>query len=122
VLPALQQRGVEVHVRSAFLQGLLLRDTEKLTAFFAPLVPKIGQLHQLAQDAGVPLPALLLHFAAFAPGVSRVVVGVDSAANLRENLAAAAYSKQAETLRPTLQQLAETTDKFILPYTWPPRS
>jgi aryl-alcohol dehydrogenase-like predicted oxidoreductase len=122
LLPELQRRGVEVHVRSAFLQGLLLRDATRLPAFFAPLAAKIVRLHDLAREAGVPLAALLLLFAAGAPGVSRVVIGVDSADNLRENLSAAEFIGLAQQLRPTLQELAETTNQFILPYAWPPRS
>ncbi|MDO7847273.1 aldo/keto reductase [Hymenobacter sp. M29] len=122
LLPALQQAGIEVHVRSAFLQGLLLRDPTTLPAFFAPLAPKISALRALVRDAGMPLTSLLLLFAAYAPGVSRAVIGVDTAANLRENLAAGTHAAQAEQLRPELQKLAETTTDFILPYAWPPRS
>ena len=51
----------------------------------------------------------------------RAVIGVDSVGNLRENLAAASYLHAAESLRPALAELAEPTDTFILPYTWPPR-
>ncbi|MDO7853451.1 aldo/keto reductase [Hymenobacter convexus] len=122
LLPALQQAGVEVHVRSAFLQGLLLRYPATLPPFFAPLAPKISALDALAKCAEIPLTSLLLLFAAYAPGVSRAVIGVDTAANLRENLAAGAYAGQAERLRPELQALAEATTDFILPYAWPPRS
>ena len=121
VLPALAARGMEVHVRSAFLQGLLLREPEALPAFFQPLAPKIKRLRTLVAEAGVPLPAALLLFAAYAPGVARAVVGVDSVANLHENLAAASYLAAAERLRPALATLAELTDTFILPYAWPPR-
>lgn len=121
VLPRLAARGVEVHVRSAFLQGLLLREPAALPGFFRPLAPKLTQLRALAAEAGVPLPALLLLFAAYAPGVARAVVGVDSVANLHENLAAAQYTEAAEKLRPALAELAEPTDTFILPYAWPPR-
>jgi aryl-alcohol dehydrogenase-like predicted oxidoreductase len=121
VLPRLAARGVEVHVRSAFLQGLLLREPATLPDFFQPLAPKIKLLRNLVDEAGVPLPAALLLFAAYAPGVARAVIGVDSVANLHENLAAAAYQAAAESLRPALAALAEPTDTFILPYTWPPR-
>ena len=121
VLPRLAARGVEVHVRSAFLQGLLLREPTALPDFFLPLAPKITQLRALCTAAKVPLPAALLLFAAHAPGVARAVIGVDSVANLHENLAAAHYLDAAEKLRPALAALAETTDHFILPYAWPPR-
>ena len=121
VLPQLAAQGVEVHVRSAFLQGLLLREPTYLPDFFRPLSPKIQQLRNLADEAGVPLPALLLLFAAFAPGVARAVIGVDSVANLHENLTATTYLTVAESLRPALAALAEPTNTFILPYAWPPR-
>lgn len=121
VLPRLAARGVEVHVRSVFLQGLLLREPTTLPEFFQPLAPKLTQLRALCARAGVPLPAALLLFAAYAPGVARAVIGVDSVANLHENLAAAPYLAAAEALRPALAALAEPTDTFILPYAWPPR-
>jgi aryl-alcohol dehydrogenase-like predicted oxidoreductase len=121
VIPRLAARGVEVHVRSAFLQGLLLREPAALPAFFRPLAPKLTRLRALAAEAGVPLPAALLLFASGAPGVARAVIGVDSVANLHENLSAAAYLAAAENLRPALLEMAEPTDTFILPYTWPPR-
>jgi aryl-alcohol dehydrogenase-like predicted oxidoreductase len=121
VLPRLAARGVEVHVRSAFLQGLLLREPAALPEFFRSLAPKLTHMRSLASNAGVPLPALLLLFAAYAPGVARAVVGVDSVANLRENLATSPHLAAAEALRPALAELAELTDTFILPYAWPPR-
>jgi aryl-alcohol dehydrogenase-like predicted oxidoreductase len=120
-LPELAKRGIEVYVRSAFLQGLLLRNPSTLPAFFSPLKPKIATLRQLAATAQVPLAASLLLFAAYTPGVARVVIGVDSVANLRENLAAGQYVHASHQLQDSFQSLAEKEDTFILPYTWPPR-
>ena len=121
LLPELARRGVEVHGRSAFLQGLLLRQPAALPAFFAPLRPKLTQLHQLAAAHGIPISALLLLFAAHAPGISRAVIGVDSVENLRENLAAGQYAAALTSFLPALRNLAETEDTYILPYTWPTR-
>ncbi|MBC7447035.1 MAG: aldo/keto reductase [Hymenobacteraceae bacterium] len=112
-------RGIEIHVRSAFLQGLLLRDPDQLPSFFQPLAPKLRQLRAVAATGGIPLSALLLLFAAQTPGVRRVVIGVDSVANLYENLRAAAYWDTALALRPQLEALAEPDNTFTLPYTWP---
>jgi aryl-alcohol dehydrogenase-like predicted oxidoreductase len=119
LLPRLAERGVEVHVRSAFLQGLLLRPLEALPSFFEPLRPKLAHLRHLVTEAAIPLESALLLFAATAPNVARVVIGVESAENLRVNLAADQHLKAAQQLRPALQALAETTETFILPYTWP---
>jgi aryl-alcohol dehydrogenase-like predicted oxidoreductase len=119
VLPALAARGVEVHVRSAFLQGLLLRPLATLPPYFEPLRPKLTQLRALAAAAAVPLEAALLLFAATEPGVSRVVIGVDSAADLQANVAAGQYLPGFTALRPALAALAETAEELLLPYRWP---
>ena len=119
LLPALTRRGIEIHVRSVFLQGLLLRESGTLPPFFARLAPKLARLRRLAVAADVPLAALLLMFAIQTPGVARIVIGVDSAENLRQNLAAAYYSEITSSLRPALTALAEETTAFTLPYLWP---
>lgn len=121
ILPALARRGVEVHVRSAFLQGLLLREPTELPPFFAPLKPKLELIRQIAATAHVPLSAALLLFAAYVPGVARAVIGVDSRDNLRDNLAAGQYVHAVNTLQAAFGLLAEKADTYILPYTWPPR-
>lgn len=113
------ERGIAFHARSAFLQGLLLREPGTLPKFFRPLDVKLRRLRELAATAGVPLPALLLLFVAQTPGVARVVIGVDSVANLHDNLRAAAHWDAALNLRPQLARLAEPDDTFLLPYNWP---
>ncbi|MCR5889657.1 aldo/keto reductase [Hymenobacter sp. J193] len=119
LLPVLEAAGIEVHARSAFLQGLLLRNSEQLPAFFAPLRDKLQRLHQLATDQQLPLEALLLLFAASFPQISRLVVGVDSVENLRENVRAGQYLTQFNQVRSALATFAEPDDTFILPYAWP---
>ncbi|QIL77819.1 aldo/keto reductase [Hymenobacter sp. HDW8] len=121
LMPELAHQGIQVHARSAFLQGLLLRQPATVPPFFEPLRPKLELLHRIANEIQVPLAAALLLFAAYTPGVARVVIGVDSRVNLRENLAAAQYVYAVKTLYAAFQPLAENSDSFILPYTWPPR-
>ncbi|GAB2952575.1 hypothetical protein GCM10027048_17170 [Hymenobacter coalescens] len=119
LLPTLAARGVEVHVRSAFLQGLLLRPLGTLPAYFEPLRPKLQRLRQLTEAAGIPLEAALLLFAGTPPAVARVVIGVDTAENLRANVAAEQYLATFNALRPALQLLAEANEELLLPYRWP---
>ncbi|MCC3159407.1 aldo/keto reductase [Hymenobacter sp. 15J16-1T3B] len=119
LLPVLAARGVEVHVRSAFLQGLLLRPLDALPAYFEALRPKLTRMREVSAAAGIPLEAALLLFAATAPGVARVVIGVDSADNLRANVAAEDYLAGFEALRPALAELRETAEELLLPYRWP---
>lgn len=83
-LTRLSRAGVEVHTRSAFLQGLLLMGERP--AAFAPWAGHFARWDAFHGDA--PL-ATALGFPLSCKEVDRVVVGVTSAAELAEIVAAA---------------------------------
>ena len=82
--------GVDVHLRSIFLQGLLFLPGHDLPRGLAAAAPRLSRIRRIIAEAGAdPLHAAL----AFALGraeASAVIVGVASAAELRAILAAAA--------------------------------
>jgi aryl-alcohol dehydrogenase-like predicted oxidoreductase len=71
----LHARGVEIHVRSAYLQGLLLADPGALPAHAAPLVPVIEGLRAEADRRGTDLIALALGYLREHPLADGVLVG-----------------------------------------------
>jgi aryl-alcohol dehydrogenase-like predicted oxidoreductase len=86
---ALRARGVEIHVRSAFLQGFALADPVALPP---ALMPHRALLERFRADAAtMGLSPLQLALAAVLgePAIDRVVVGVDGPAQLDEIVAAA---------------------------------
>lgn len=89
VLDALAAQGVEVHLRSVFLKGLLFAPHDRLPSH----APEVGQAlsrirRTLAEAAADPMQAAL-GFALSRPEVAAVVVGAGSAAELRAVVAAA---------------------------------
>ncbi|HTI67023.1 MAG TPA: aldo/keto reductase [Caulobacteraceae bacterium] len=90
VLGEIAARGIEVHLRSIFLQGLLFLPRDGLPAGLAGAGPRLSRIRRTLAEAGAdPLQAALT-FALSRPEASAVVVGVTSAAELRAVLAAAA--------------------------------
>ena len=85
-LARLQRHGVEVHVRSAFLQGLLLLPESALPAAFARWRPLWARWHTWTQQQGLTPSRAALGFALGTPGVDRVVVGVERVEQLQELL------------------------------------
>ena len=80
--------GVELHVRSVFLQGLLLMPREQATRRVAAAAEPLDAWADWCAHEGVgPVPAALA-VARGLPGVSVCVVGVDRLAHLREILGA----------------------------------
>lgn len=115
----LKELGVEVHVRSVFLQGLLLRDPVLLPSFFDPIKPVIMQLGAVAKKNGASVHALALLFALTNPYVDKVVVGVHTHLQL-QNLIQIASGVELSGLQ--LQQLevfSQTNEDMLVPMRWP---
>ncbi len=88
-LARLHDDGVEIHIRSIFLQGLLLAQQTKWPAHFNRWQSLGNQWFAwLADNALSPLQGCL-GFVLSRPEIDRVVVGVESAKQLQEILAAA---------------------------------
>lgn len=118
LLDELARRGVEVHVRSIFLQGLILLAPEHLPAHFSDLARHQRRLHaHLAAQGLTPFEGALRH-ALGDPRVARVVVGTETEAQLDALLAAAPRAQDA--LPPTdLAEFALEDERVVLPFNWP---
>lgn len=80
-------QGVKIFLRSVFLQGLLLMPESDIPAHLRSVITVRQPLEALARQAGMSLQELGLRHALSLSGVSSVLVGVERAAQLRENLA-----------------------------------
>lgn len=79
---------VELHVRSAFLQGFLLADPESLPAHLAPWRATLEQFRAEATSQGLtPLQGALAPLLS-CPNIARVAVGADSLGQLEDILKA----------------------------------
>ena len=86
-LRRLHDQGVEIHARSAFLQGLLLLPRAAIPAKFERWAHIWDAWHESLTRYNLTATAACLQFPMSLPEVDRVVVGVDSAAQLRELIA-----------------------------------
>lgn len=119
VLEACRDEGIAVHVRSAFLQGLLLMDPARLPDGFSSARAPLTAFRGAADEAGLTPLAAALCAVSDAPGVERVIVGVTSAGELREILEAAEAAAGASL---DADALAVDNEALITPSRWPPDS
>lgn len=87
-LERLAQSGVEVHARSAFLQGALLMSEDDLPAHLSGLRQFVRQVAMRAENLGLTRIEAALRYVANLSEVSAVVCGVDSPRQFDELLAA----------------------------------
>lgn len=114
-LRRLRQRGVEIHARSLLLQGLLVMPPEQLGPHFAPALPALRRLRELARSRGLTPLALAVAFVNAVPEIDCAVFGVTSAEQLQEILDAASLPSQ-----PDWYAGCRVNDESILnPARWP---
>ncbi|KQR50922.1 aldo/keto reductase [Leifsonia sp. Leaf336] len=96
LLPAAQERGVEVVVAAVFNSGILATDRPAAGATFdygaapAALIERAGRIADVAAPYGVTLPQLAVQFPLRHPVVSTVVLGADSPEQIVRNAGLAA--------------------------------
>ncbi|MDC0063081.1 aldo/keto reductase [Candidatus Puniceispirillum sp.] len=87
-LDRLKDQGVEIHARSVFLQGLLLMERNKIPEQFLRWSSLWDLWHQKLRDSRVSPLEVCLAYPLALEQVDQVIVGVDSARQLQDILAA----------------------------------
>ncbi|MGN7800446.1 aldo/keto reductase [Leifsonia sp. 22587] len=91
LLPAAEERGVQVVVAAVFNSGLLATDRPRPGAHFdyaqppQSLVARTNRIADVAGEYGVTVPQLALQFPLRHPAVTTVVTGADTAAQIAAN-------------------------------------
>ena len=85
----LKRRGIEVHARSVFLQGLLLMDPAALPPFFEPIRSRLNAFRLACQAQSLTLLEACLGFALNEPLIDHVVAGICDSRQLDALIAAA---------------------------------
>jgi aryl-alcohol dehydrogenase-like predicted oxidoreductase len=111
-----EQSKIELHVRSGFLQGVLLMDPSELPDFLLPLAPTLRSYHQQLSLSGTSLLAGALAFVRQQSAISRLVAGVTSVAEIRSLLSAFEQSKQCDI---DFSQFSVSDETLISPGKWP---
>ncbi|MCW8831656.1 MAG: aldo/keto reductase [Gammaproteobacteria bacterium] len=109
----LQDAGCELHVRSIFLQGLLLMQRSARPAYFARWNALWADLESWLQDTGLSPLQACVRYALGVPGIDKVVMGIDSAAHLADIMSAA----EGEIPQPPASLISDDTS-LLNPALW----
>lgn len=82
----LHEKGVEIHVRSTFLQGLFFKDRNELPEKLQPMKKYLLQLDKFSIDSGLSISEIALNHNLQNPYIDGVLIGVDNVEQLQMNL------------------------------------
>lgn len=88
-LPCMKElhgKGVEIHVRSTFLQGLFFKDRNALPEKLLPMKNYLLQLDDFSKESGLSISEIALNYNLQNPYIDGVLIGVDNVEQLQMNL------------------------------------
>lgn len=89
VMKKAAKKGLEVHTRSAFLQGLFFKSISTFTPKIQPLTAYLQQIRQIANSNNIEMADLALSYVVTNKHIDKALIGIDSIEQLLNNVDAA---------------------------------
>ena len=113
-LSILKDRGIEVHARSVFLQGLLLMNNSDVPGYFKPISNKLNQFNDECEKLLLKPLDLALSFVYSLKDVDKIVIGVESLHQLKQIVSA--INNKVDTCK--YEFLSINDSKYVNPSKW----
>ena len=121
ILAQLYEKGIKVHVRSVFLQGLFYLTESDIEYRFSDLAPYLKKLNSIAVKAELTLAELSLLWLVNLEEVSKVIIGIDNAGQLKAHLETLKNKVDLAIFNEILSVHYEN-EKILNPSLWPSTS
>lgn len=112
-----KQKGIEIHTRSVFLQGLFFKDIKNLPVKLNSLSSYLSSIHSIASDAKINMSDLSLNYAIQQKNIDYVLIGVDNVEQLKENLKSLNHHIPEDVMN-KVNELKVTETELLNPSNW----
>lgn len=117
-LQVLKEIGVEVHVRSVFLQGLYFLNPNQLPEKLQPLQSSLLEINDLCIQNNVSVAAAAINYVISNPNIDQLVIGVETATQLRENIELITSWKSSPELFSRVEAIKIKDKSLLNPVNW----
>ena len=121
VLSKLFDRRIEIHVRSAFLQGLFYLSKAELKDGFKDVIPYLEKLKSISAEIDWTLSELSLLWLVSLKEVNKVIIGVDNVNQLRNHIDTLHKNLDSSVFEEALSIYYEN-ENILNPSLWPIKS
>lgn len=115
----LADNDVSVYVRSVYLQGLFFMDTNRLPDKIKSAKPAIDKLKLIAEENGLGMAALALAYIRGSEGISSLVLGCETAEQLKESLSLFDIPPLSKNIADKITEISEEVESVVIrPWEW----
>ena len=115
LIEQLKQKKYEIHTRSVFLQGLLLKNA--IDSPIIDLIPYLANVEQILKETPYSKQVLALQYCLIQESINHVLIGIDSLAQLKLNLENSDYSI-SEDFKHKIDQINVEKNELLNPVNW----
>lgn len=112
-----KSKGIEIHTRSTFLQGLFFKQVDELQGKLIPLRPYLGQVNSVAAASNLRVTDLALNYVTGQETIDKVLIGVDSPEQLEDNLRSLQHTISLQALE-QINRLDVKETELLNPSNW----
>lgn len=110
-------RNKELHVRSMFLQGLLLKSIQDLPSNLLPLKPYLKRIHKIAGVNNIDVEQLALTYALHQDEIDYFIIGIDNLQQLERSINAIKYLINEEAIE-AINEINVKEVSLLYPKNW----
>tara|TARA_B100000795_G_scaffold234805_1_gene194141 strand:+ start:8917 stop:9765 length:849 start_codon:yes stop_codon:yes gene_type:complete len=114
----LKEMGVEIHVRSVFLQGLYFMDSKNLPKKLMPLKKYLDSIDSICRELNVSIGELALNFVNQNQYIDKIIIGVDSSNQLDQNIKMIKNWKVNSNLNELINKIKVKECHLLSPINW----
>ena len=116
IIKKAKAKGIEIHTRSAFLQGLFFKNTSEFTVKIKPLEPYLNLLNDLC-DEDYKMNDLALNYVCNQKNIDKVLIGVDNVHQLESNILSEKKNIKKELIN-NIEAIDVEETKLLNPSNW----
>lgn len=117
ILRKAKDRGIEVQVRSVFLQGLFFMDLKDLPISLVKLKSHLKELHKLAFDNSLSISQIALGYVLSKSYIDKVLIGIDSIDQLKSNIYASKIKLDSSVIK-KIDSIMTINKNLLNPTNW----
>lgn len=118
LLTTLKNKSCTLIARSIFLQGLFVLKLKNLKGNLITVKNQVKLLQKFSKIHDISIPAAALLFVISQKNIDKVIIGVDSVEQLKENINALRHLLYFKTIVGELDKLQVNDQNILLPYKW----